>query len=315
MVQIYKELSRTPALGKHWINNSFFFFSTLAWEELKYKNPFCLEDSAFLYAFFLSALTDPFVPNYSSIGLTKITERLSLRSSLWKKENFDGDIWVSISSRFQWLQLRLNKAAQSRRLVGSLGHESGMKSPQGGLLVMQIPQPRVALARWGVPSQPFDKCTAPGPGNHRRWDSHGLIISEDRYPPQRETLSSPFPAKNTIATNMEMPFCPSDVSAFLWEGEQMCVQTATSYPNGEVAHMPRSHCSLQGKSVKEHWHLGAQEETKIMASGAQWPLARSEIRSLPFPQKRAMALPCREFSAPFSTPAMFLHVFRVASRV
>ena len=181
-VQIYKELSQMPALGKHSINNRLTFL-TLAWEKLKYKSPFCPKDSASPYSFSLSALTDPFAPNYSSVGLTKITERLSLGPSLWKKENFDGDFWVSVSSRFQQFQLRLNEAAQSRRLVGSLGHESGTKSPQGGPLVIRIPQPRVALARWGVLSQPFDRCSAPGPGNHRRWDSHGLIVSEGRYPP------------------------------------------------------------------------------------------------------------------------------------
>lgn len=71
--------------------------------------------------------------------------------------------------------------------------------------------------------------------------------------------------------------------------EQMCVQVATSYPNGEVAHTPRSHCSLRGKSVREHWHLGAQEGTTIMATWIQWPLVRSEIRSLTVPQERAMA--------------------------
>lgn len=71
--------------------------------------------------------------------------------------------------------------------------------------------------------------------------------------------------------------------------EQMCVQVAASYPNGEVAHTPRSHRSLRGRSIRQHWHLGTQEGTTIMATWIQWPLVKSEIRSLTLPQQRAMA--------------------------
>ena len=45
---------------------------------------------------------------------------------------------------------------------------------------------------------------------------------------------------------------PSDVSAFLQEGEQMCVQIANSSLHGEGARMPESHRSLRGEAVKEH---------------------------------------------------------------
>lgn len=42
----------------------------------------------------------------------------------------------------------------------------------------------------------------------------------------------------------------------------MCVQIAGSYPNGEVARMPRSHGSLHAENVKERRHLGAQGRPK-----------------------------------------------------
>lgn len=47
----------------------------------------------------------------------------------------------------------------------------------------------------------------------------------------------------------------SDVRAFLWEGEQMCVQIADSYPDGAGAGTPRSHRSLRGKKMSERVDL------------------------------------------------------------
>lgn len=155
-----------PALGKHSINNRLIFL-TLAWEKLKYKSPFCLEDSALLYSFSLSALTGRFAPNYSSVGLTKITDRLSLGSGLWKKENFDGDFWVSVSSRFQQLQLRLNEAAQSRRLVGSLGHESGTqdrRAPRVGPWWFEFLSPVLPLQGGGSYHSPLTDAQLVGQG-------------------------------------------------------------------------------------------------------------------------------------------------------
>lgn len=42
----------------------------------------------------------------------------------------------------------------------------------------------------------------------------------------------------------------------------MCVQIASSYPNGEVALMPRSHGLLHGENVKERRHLGTPGRPK-----------------------------------------------------
>lgn len=82
MVELYEEFSPKRALRNCSINISIFFSNSLAQKELKIcKEPFCLEDSAFLYSFSSSPLIGPFVQNYTSVGLAKITERLPLSTS------------------------------------------------------------------------------------------------------------------------------------------------------------------------------------------------------------------------------------------